>query len=134
MEKIREEDRDQRLADYDLMLMKAAVKKIRTAKNLPVDRLVEKEKYEAEKHELNKYINSIIKPICGQDINTEIRLKQLIARTFSQGIIKVDHIQDFVKELVLRMSSGQPILEVITAYGERTRGPFNSGMPLETIV
>ena len=134
MERIRKEDRDQRLSDYNLMIMKAAVKKIRTAKNLSTDRLVDKEEYEAEEQELNKYINETIRPISGEDINTEIRFKQLIARTFYQGIIKIEHIQDFVKELVLRMSSGQPILELLNAYGEKTKRTFNSGMPLETIV
>ena len=117
------------------MIRKAAIDKLSatdTQTRLWVQ--LDQEEFEKERRKLKEDIHTIIRPIWGQDINTEIKFKQLIAKAYFSGIIKLNHIRDFVKEIVFRLNSGQSILSVITAYGERTRGPFTSGMPLETIV
>ena len=135
MEELHKQDRVRRLSNYDLMIRKAIIDKLKGPDTrIKLSAELDPEEYEKEIRELKEDIDTIIRPTWGQDINAEIKFKQLIAKAYFSGIIKLKHIQDFVKEIMFRLNSGQSVLSVITAYGERTRGPFNSGMPLETIV
>ena len=119
-ENMRKEIDEGQLKWYNTMMFDAGVAeaKRRIEPTLPESRFLRKNEYEGVITELKLEMDDIIKPAFN-DIDQENRFKALIGRVFIKGMLRLQDIQQFTKDILEQKKNKQPLFDVMERYKEK---------------
>ena len=117
-ENMRKEIDEGQLKWYNTMMFDAGVEEAKRRISLPESRFLRKDEYESVVTEMKFDMDGIIRPAFN-DIDQENRFKALIGRVFIKGMLRLQDIQQFTKDILEQKKNKQPLFDVMERYKEK---------------
>ena len=107
------------MTNDNFMILNAGVEEAwRRDPTLPKSRALLRNEYKNVKTELKFDMDGIIRPAFN-DIDQEIRFKALIGRVYIKGMLRLQDIPQFTKDILEQKRNKQPLYDVMERYKEK---------------